>query len=118
MYFLIDGWTVSAEVYGLFFFKQRTAYEMRISDWSSDVCSSDLDPRSALHRLGDVALARDAIAVVFQRRLERRVDAIARNRRAYGLEHRREAVEHAVRRPPVARDRRDPRSEERSVGKE
>src|SRR3546814_11471003 len=27
-----------------FFFKQKTAYEMRISDWSSDVCSSDLKP--------------------------------------------------------------------------
>src|SRR3546814_6905870 len=27
-----------------FFFKQKTAYEMRISDWSSDVCSSDLYP--------------------------------------------------------------------------
>src|SRR3546814_3470721 len=27
-----------------FFFKQKTAYEMRISDWSSDVCSSDLVP--------------------------------------------------------------------------
>src|SRR3546814_4162012 len=27
-----------------FFFKQKTAYEMRISDWSSDVCSSDLQP--------------------------------------------------------------------------
>src|SRR3546814_4974916 len=26
----------------VFFFKQKTAYEMRISDWSSDVCSSDL----------------------------------------------------------------------------
>src|SRR3546814_14810916 len=31
-----------------FFFKQKTAYEMRISDWSSDVCSSDL----ALRRMG------------------------------------------------------------------
>src|SRR3546814_6615459 len=30
-------------VYGFFFFKQKTAYEMRISDWSSDVCSSDLN---------------------------------------------------------------------------
>src|SRR3546814_21030038 len=29
-----------------FFFKQKTAYEMRISDWSSDVCSSDLRKRS------------------------------------------------------------------------
>src|SRR3546814_3095537 len=28
-----------------FFFKQKTAYEMRISDWSSDVCSSDLRKR-------------------------------------------------------------------------
>src|SRR3546814_9691294 len=28
--------------YTIFFFKQKTAYEMRISDWSSDVCSSDL----------------------------------------------------------------------------
>src|SRR3546814_2404353 len=30
--------------YVFFFFKQKTAYEMRISDWSSDVCSSDLEP--------------------------------------------------------------------------
>src|SRR3546814_4724730 len=29
-------------VFFFFFFKQKTAYEMRISDWSSDVCSSDL----------------------------------------------------------------------------
>src|SRR3546814_8913228 len=29
-------------VYVIFVFKQKTAYEMRISDWSSDVCSSDL----------------------------------------------------------------------------
>src|SRR3546814_8783021 len=29
-------------VFMFFFFKQKTAYEMRISDWSSDVCSSDL----------------------------------------------------------------------------
>src|SRR3546814_8965201 len=30
-------------VWVFFFFKQKTAYEMRISDWSSDVCSSDLE---------------------------------------------------------------------------
>src|SRR3546814_3423097 len=35
-----------------FFFKQKTAYEMRISDWSSDVCSSDLRDRGDPHRLG------------------------------------------------------------------
>src|SRR3546814_7668021 len=33
-----------------FFFEQKTAYEMRISDWSSDVCSSDLDVDVALDR--------------------------------------------------------------------
>src|SRR3546814_17877088 len=37
-----------------FFFKQKTAYEMRISDWSSDVCSSDLRPRS--QRSDDAAI--------------------------------------------------------------
>src|SRR3546814_8131686 len=31
-----------------FFFKQKTAYEMRISDWSSDVCSSDLSASAAI----------------------------------------------------------------------
>src|SRR3546814_1750077 len=38
-----------------FFFKHKTAYEMRISDWSSDVCSSDLtrslDQRTAVRRI-------------------------------------------------------------------
>src|SRR3546814_8373062 len=42
------GWffysALSCLVYCVFFFKQKTAYEMRISDWSSDVCSSDLVP--------------------------------------------------------------------------
>src|SRR3546814_2150522 len=32
-------------IYLIFFFTQKTAYEIRISDWSSDVCSSDLDRR-------------------------------------------------------------------------
>src|SRR3546814_7091984 len=36
-----------------FFFKQKTAYEMRISDWSSDVCSSDLTPQGIARRDGD-----------------------------------------------------------------
>src|SRR3546814_6038354 len=35
----------------VFFFKQMTAYEMRISDWSSDVCSSDLKPVHSLFLL-------------------------------------------------------------------
>src|SRR3546814_9323959 len=42
MYILLDCF---------FFFKQKTAYEMRISDWSSDVCSSDLQGLLAEHEL-------------------------------------------------------------------
>src|SRR3546814_5011089 len=34
--------SVVSMLFVFFFFKQKTAYEMRISDWSSDVCSSDL----------------------------------------------------------------------------
>src|SRR3546814_7107393 len=41
-----------------FFFKQKTAYEMRISDWSSDVCSSDLENARELEGLG---VPKDAI---------------------------------------------------------
>src|SRR3546814_4544366 len=41
-----------------FFFKQKTAYELRISDWSSDVCSSDLRRRERLDALiGDPAFS-------------------------------------------------------------
>src|SRR3546814_7661890 len=38
----------------VFFFKQKTAYEMRISDWSSDVCSSDLHNAVRRAVMGDV----------------------------------------------------------------
>src|SRR3546814_7667999 len=37
----------------VFFFKQKTAYEMRISDWSSDVCSSDLVDSGVTSKLFD-----------------------------------------------------------------
>src|SRR3546814_11420832 len=40
-----------------FFFKQKTAYEMRISDWSSDVCSSDLADRFISARFRWIATA-------------------------------------------------------------
>src|SRR3546814_8990525 len=40
-----------------FFFKQKTAYEMRISDWSSDVCSSDLPAQTRSHQPGDGRLS-------------------------------------------------------------
>src|SRR3546814_5339589 len=51
-----------------FFFKQKTAYEMRISDWSSDVCSSDLR-----HALAAIHVARrGAVFRVHRRQFERR----------------------------------------------
>src|SRR3546814_262180 len=46
---------VSTRFLVFFFFKQKTAYEMRISDWSSDVCSSDLLSRDE----GSLAPTRD-----------------------------------------------------------
>src|SRR3546814_5705824 len=50
-----------------FFFKQKTAYEMRISDWSSDVCSSDLQQRQRHAGVGGMqqrALPFDDVPVV------------------------------------------------------
>src|SRR3546814_3212209 len=47
-----------------FFFKQKTAYEMRISDWSSDVGSSDLDAQplsDQVHRVAGFAIALVAV---------------------------------------------------------
>src|SRR3546814_7196121 len=41
------------DLFFFFFFKQKTAYEMRISDWSSDVCSSDLGLRHCAFRTVD-----------------------------------------------------------------
>src|SRR3546814_4588414 len=57
-----------------FFFKQKTAYEMRISDWSSDVCSSDLRLCSA-----DVA-GNVEVVVVVDDLLHRHAARIAFNR--------------------------------------
>src|SRR3546814_11975342 len=63
-----------------FVFKQKTAYEMRISDWSSDVCSSDLQPAqpanaadfrddrlAILDRVADEGKSMDRDAAAFQR---------------------------------------------------
>src|SRR3546814_17433366 len=52
-----------------FFFKQKTAYEMRISDWSSDVCSSDLgalmEDAGSQHRI-DTAVV-ETVVEMFER---------------------------------------------------
>src|SRR3546814_3489403 len=53
--------TITIKIYEssctVFFFKQKTAYELRISDWSSDVCSSDL-----IMGLGPIEAVRKALA--------------------------------------------------------
>src|SRR3546814_2370881 len=64
-----------------FFFKQKTAYEMRISDWSSDVCSSDLvTPR----RDGQLVIE-DAACRAFAGQIENRVIGQIDDRRRIGL---------------------------------
>src|SRR3546814_3318313 len=79
----------------VFFFKQKTAYEMRISDWSSDVCSSDLLVIKCLP--GGIVLRGPAITASEK----------ATNRSRFGA---------LIQYSPCARCHR--RSEERRVGKE
>src|SRR3546814_1753691 len=57
----------------LFFFKQKTAYEMRISDWSSDVCSSDL--ARARSRFGNEP---DLLEAGILHRIDHAADALVR----------------------------------------
>src|SRR3546814_11111101 len=99
----------------LFFFKQKTAYEMRISDWSSDVCSSDLrqplrrsaarqDPDMGVapdHRdRGDIGGERQGLAVILEQH-DALLGDLPRDPRVRRHVHRRRG-----------------RSEERRVGKE
>src|SRR3546814_6050745 len=79
-----------------FFFKQKTAYEFRISDWSSDVCSSDLH--------------RDAH--------DGRSDRAYPVGRARSRAHDRRNLIHGGRQRQGPENRTADRSEERSVGKE
>src|SRR3546814_5185074 len=95
-----------------FFFKQKTAYEMRISDWSSDVCSSDLFlARDVLKRHpGATVIAVQTIAVVIA------LEEVVARQSEYGIVAS-ETTDMVVARRAleeiVAR-----RSEERRVGKE
>src|SRR3546814_1332572 len=58
-----------------FFFKQKTAYEMRISDWSSDVCSSDLWERGVgLTRACGTGACATAVAAIRRHMVQRPVE--------------------------------------------
>src|SRR3546814_2899563 len=96
-------------------FKQKTAYEMRISDWSSDVCSSDRDDAVARHDW-DYIYEPDAQAVL-EHVLTRYIESLV-----YQAVMENVASEHAARMVVMkaASDNANKliRSEERSVGKE
>src|SRR3546814_4190874 len=77
VYFL----TVLFLVFFFFFFKQKTAYEMRISDWSLDVCSSDLDRPAGQRQHREPDRGRGRIAAG---RGDLQVPAQARGRGAVG----------------------------------
>src|SRR3546814_7472211 len=60
-----------------FFFKQKTAYEMRISDWSSDVCSSDL-LRNDIDIAAHVAEHQGLLGMSIRQQLRQRVELACR----------------------------------------
>src|SRR3546814_8110113 len=62
----------------VFFFKQKTAYEMRISDWSSDVCSSDLPGFPQVRCLPDLACRERVLPLSVRRPCRCGVQAIVR----------------------------------------
>src|SRR3546814_5466214 len=86
-----------------FFFKQKTAYEMRISDWSSDVCSSDLPSLATAQETPRAPRWCSGLG-----RPSRGADAAAFTRDPPG----------AMVAPRESRNLRGHRSEERRVGKE
>src|SRR3546814_2580133 len=99
----------------VFFFKQKTAYEMRISDWSSDVCSSDLHQRGALAD-AQVNVGFDLVAVcAVDQRTHVRV-ALAARAEAQRLHHRLEPRDQGI--GGGITDTHRHRQEERRVGKE
>src|SRR3546814_6644554 len=92
--------------FSVFFFKQKTAYEMRISDWSSDVCSSDLQPHQPV-RIAAIELAAPGHG--------EQAEEQHAERRHHGDDH--QGCDETIHRQDIAPCRAF-RSEERRVGKE
>src|SRR3546814_6523693 len=96
-----------------FFFKQKTAYEMRISDWSSDVCSSDLTeagPAGGKQLADDEGIARHDAAL--HQAEQRRDDVERRQPVEWQVAGQRNRLQYR------AEQQGRQRSEERRVGKE
>src|SRR3546814_6470717 len=67
-----------------FFFKQKTAYEMRISDWSSDVCSSDLLPKlESLSHNADDGIRHFSGTATYTRTIDVPAASLRKGRRVY-----------------------------------
>src|SRR3546814_14724679 len=109
-----------------FLFKQKTAYEMRISDWSSDVCSSDLErpePQPFLGQLPDPRKPErlenqecddhDSEDEMLQRRHQRGTDGAPEYLVGHDVQEDRDQQNECR-----TEERADNRSEERRVGKE
>src|SRR3546814_3572263 len=83
---MLKCWLVAKESVVVLVVKQKTAYEMRISDWSADVCSSDLQGRAL--RCGRDAALRHRLG-------RRRLGARPRGRAARDADRSRPALPHA-----------------------
>src|SRR3546814_7750760 len=92
-----------------FFFQQKTAYELRISDWSSDVCSSDLEDLRMNEARKIVVEEVDAVEAPPKARVESAAET---------FERKRDYLEGFLAQPPPPVSGGEPRSEERRVGKE
>src|SRR3546814_6840690 len=90
-----------------FFFKQKTAYELRISDWSSDVCSSDLLDYLYVLTVADINATNPTLWNSWRASLLRQLYTETKRALKRGLEN------------PLGREEQiRQRSEERRVGKE
>src|SRR3546814_1552654 len=92
-----------------FLFKQKTAYEMRISDWSSDVCSSDLKET--------MPLGRERL-VTFPSGLRHEIEKGGKSKRQRCRKEQRQEPSQVAPRTDIRFVRKNSRSEERRVGKE
>src|SRR3546814_19498446 len=98
----------------LFFFKQKTAYEMRISDWSSDVCSSDL------LRLAYRERGRELDDIALRTSYDQKMGSLARFHqagKAESLKRITSLLDQVIEGEEAVLEKRS-RSEERRVGKE
>src|SRR3546814_8192152 len=104
-----------------FLFKQKTAYEMRISDWSSDVCSSDLKASPSSSSSSSSAFLRkffDFLAPAFISCARKWGENFARSGWPESASARRQLLARSLRRPEQLRAIVATRSEESRVGKE